>query len=66
MQSKQSTIKSDVYKQLGVRDLTLTAFECTADRTKPGWFQVIYADPTAQELQSIRNWINSQHSKKAS
>ncbi len=61
-------IKSDVFKQLGVPDLTLTAFECTADRPKPGYFQiqVIYADPTAQESQTIRNWINSQHSKKAS
>ena len=61
-------IKSDIFKHLGVREQTLTAFECTADKANEGTFQikVIYADPTAQEVQLIRNWINSHLSKKAS
>lgn len=61
-------IKSDVFKQIGVGDLTLIAFECLADRTKPGTFQVhvIYADPSPQDRLSIGNWIFSQHIKKAS
>ncbi len=61
-------IKSDIFKHLGVREQTLTAFDCTADKANPGNFQikVIYVDPTAEEVQTIRTWINSHQSKKAS
>ncbi len=61
-------INSDVFKNLGTNDLLLTAHECTAIKTKPGYYKIktLFANPTNKDLEAIQKWILSQQKQKAS